>query len=104
MLRSTERVPLEIVNRLCSVTSALTPRNAEAANRLTDSRMTSARPRLIQASVWRGSRAAHAVSRSCSEGALWGVGSVLLMGAPQSAFLSSTAILLANKANTISDT
>src|SRR5262245_44877534 len=64
MLRRTERVPPEIVNRCCCVRSAFTERNAVAANRLTESRMTAPRARLIQARVWRGRWATCAVRRS----------------------------------------
>src|SRR5262245_39591242 len=64
MLRRTERVPSEIVNSRCCVRSAFTERNAVAANRLTESRMTAPRPSPIQASVWRGRWATYAVRRS----------------------------------------
>src|SRR5262249_57502781 len=85
MERSMLRVPLEIVNRRCCVRSALALRNALLAKRLTLRSRMKARPTLVQASVWRGSRAQRVTSQSTAGRNNWrSLSRVLCTGGPPS--------------------
>src|SRR5262245_18190033 len=85
MERSMLRAPLEIVNNRCCVRSALALRNALLANRLTLKSRMKARPTLVQASVWRGSRAQRVTSQSAAGWNTWrSLSRVLCTGCPPS--------------------